>query len=496
MLINVEDYGLVGNGVFDNYPAIQALLARVITSEEPDTLIFQKNAVYYFLIPEDCEAAFLIDGAKHLTIEGNNTTFLLDGGFCFFNISNCEDIAVSGFNFKLAKPIYTISEILQVDFEKLSLVVRSHESLGITKTWTSPNPANFATPNLLDYGRKHIFFHTVKVLNASENLYELKVTEIDNYMEKLKWLDVVACSLITPIPNVGQVDSAAFLVKYTRDFRLENCNVWSASYFAFHMRYNEGSFIIRNVNIQPEPASHGLMVAWRDGFHIKDNRAKFIWENCSLGYLLDDIWNLSCSILTVRKIYGSTDFEMGCMEFGGEYPVKLLPGDELYLYNVNTGEFVGSTHIDNVIWQNKTGNRVTVTEPIENLVCDEVQVCVYSLANPGSEIRSCYADGTFRIRSETTVSDSKLRLFYSWIENEPPYEGPVPRNITFRNCQIKGLNDECMIMTLGTLVSLRKPVKPDFHAKNIMFENCNMNPKRIYIRTDDDEVRFINCKPK
>lgn len=490
----MKDCGLIGDGKSDNYPALQAVLQRVLRVGEPTILEFEREAVYYFNLPPDCTAIFRLDGIRHLVIHGDNTLLLLDNGFTFFDIRNCEDITIVGFNFKLFKPIYTVSEIMDVNFDKPSITVRSKESLGITGFWRHPGAANFGVPNLLNYGRKHVFYHSIDTLDADDHTYELYISRLDNYMEKLKFLDAVDYSFITPIPNVGQVESNAFVVTYTRNLRMENCNVWSASYFIFHMRYNDGTFLFRNVNIRPQPGSCDLMVAWRDGFHIKENRAKFIWEDCTMGGIFDDIWNLSCSILTVREVFSPSEFEMGCMEFQGEYPAQLLPGDELGLYDVESGALVGETRIRQVVMQDKTHNRVIVEDPLPLNKPGTVQVCVYSLANPGAEIRHCKIDGTFRFRGEVAVSDSDFRLFYSWIENEPPYEGPIPRNITFRRCRLKGLNDECKIMTLGTMASFSKPVKPHFYLQNIRFEDCDMEPGQFYIRSPLDDVRFIRCK--
>ncbi len=492
-IFRIADFGASGDGKTDCCPAVKSALSAIREYGGPAVLQFEPNGIYFFASVPENKPAVMIRNFGNLTLSGKNTTFVLGQVRTYVDIQHCHDIKVTGFNFKLFKPVYTLSEVVSVDHKKPALVIRSRDSLEIEGTWLDKSGANFGIPSLLQYGRKHIFYDSIETLDAAGHLYRLNVQKVDNYAEKLKFIEETHSDFITPMPNVGQINLSAFLTTYTTNLTLENCNLWSSSHFSFHMRYNEGVFRIRNTNIVPEPGSDGIMVGWRDGFHIKENRAKFIWEDCTLGGIFDDVWNISCSVLTVREVFGPKEFEMGCMEFGGEYPVELRVGDEIILYDVETGALVGDTHISRVVLQDKTQNRITVEDALPLNRPQAVLACVYSLSNPGAEIHGCKIYGTFRIRCEATIEDTDMDIVYSWVENEPPWEGPIPRNITFRRCRMHGINTESNIMTLGTVSSYSKPISPLYYTKNIVFEDCDMDPSKIFIRSSHDDVKFIRC---
>lgn len=114
---------------------------------------------------------------------------------------------------------------------------------------------------------------------------------------------------------------------------------------------------------------------------------------------------------------------------------RCAPGDRVTLYNEKTGRMVGRTTIKEVVTQSGADNHIIVEDPLpRNNV--NVSIAVDSVSQPGSIIRNCTVNGTLRFRSPVTVEDSTLNLMYAWIDNLPNIEGPVPRDIHFKNCRI------------------------------------------------------------
>lgn len=130
-----------------------------------------------------------------------------------------------------------------------------------------------------------------------------------------------------------------------------------------------------------------------------------------------------------------TEFKIYCQEFGGTYWMPLRAGDRMTLYNEKTGRMVGRTTIKEVVTQSGADNHIIVEDllPRNNV---NVSIAVDSVSQPGSIIRNCTVNGTLRFRSPVTVEDSTLNLMYAWIDNLPNIEGPVPRDIHFKNCRI------------------------------------------------------------
>jgi Pectate lyase superfamily protein/Right handed beta helix region len=118
---NVKNFGAVGDGKTDNYVAIHKAI-KAINSEQGGTLIFPKGvyyiAKYHSQDPnKDTIQDFIFKNCKNLTIEGNQSTLIVNGNFrrnldfaptnesfsrtvIPFYIENCSHVIIR--NFELA----------------------------------------------------------------------------------------------------------------------------------------------------------------------------------------------------------------------------------------------------------------------------------------------------------------------------------------------------------------------------------------------------------
>ena len=48
------------------------------------------------------------------------------------------------------------------------------------------------------------------------------------------------------------------------------------------MQHNEGTVTLRRVQVRPRPGSARITSSWRDGLHVKGNRAALLFEDCVL----------------------------------------------------------------------------------------------------------------------------------------------------------------------------------------------------------------------
>lgn len=487
-LIKVKDYGAKGDGKTDDYTAVTNALRAAQSLGRKVIVEFEANKTYLFSKQNAAKTAMSLLGAKDFTLRGNNTTISIENSYTFLNLNSCENVTVSGFNFKLSRLPYTLGDIQSVDKATKTAVIKTDNSLGITGSWYDLHGANFGLPYILDEGRLHMFITQVDVVDASKNTYKLYFNSDENIDNRLAMFEGAnKPRFLMPVPDVGQVDSSAFGIMSNHNVTLQNINVWSASHFVFHMRFNTGTINITNVNLTPEPGTPKAMVSWRDGFHMKENRAKITFDHCRMEGSFDDVFNSSASQMIVNKVYSPTKFNMVCQEFGGTYPAELQVGDRLSMYNLQTGELVGETTITKVVEQNGSINCVEVADPLPKNRKEQVAVAVRSLAQPGLTINNCYVDGTVRFRNDLISNNTTYRLTYSWVENEPPYEGPYPQNLVFRNCTLKGLKDEFTFMSLGSVTTSGVQAQ---YASQVRFYDCDVNPARIYIRPGSD-VQFV-----
>ena len=499
-VFHVKDYGAVGDGVADDYNAVKKALDEAIAYDGTKVVQFEKDATYLMATRPKNKNALDIQKAKNLTVQGENTTIVIDMDKrvnTYFNINESKNIKVKGFNLKTLKSVYAIADVNSIDRATRTIEFTTPDSLGIDATYYASIGDCFGLPYIgEDVNRMHLFFDEMEVVDASANRYRIQFRNEDNVDGKLEYMQRTGSQFLVPRPYWGQEEGSAFIVTNTENADLEDINLWSASTFNFHMRYNSGVVNLKNVNLTPEPGTDMAMVGWRDGFHLKDNRAQFIWDGCKLEKVFDDVFNISCTMMQVTEVISDTEFKMECPEFGGTYWLPMQAGDELTVYDEKTGAFIGRTTIKEVVNQKGKDNHIIVNDPLPGNAAG-VSVGLDSGVAPNSIIRNCEVIGTYRFRGPLLVENCQLKTMYAWLDNLPNIEGPVPRNIHFKNCEITkvhpadrkdsfGSSDYLMIIgnytTSGAMAQ--------FISTGIVFEDCEVNKDEIAFYPSC-EVQFI-----
>ncbi len=499
-VFNVKDYGAVGDGVTDDYNAVKKALDEAIAYDGSKVLQFEKDATYLMATRPKSKNAFEIQKASNLTIQGDNTTIVIDMDQrvnTYFNINECKNIKVKGFNLKTLKSVYAIADVNSIDRANRTIEFTTDRSLEIDSTYYPTNDACFGLPYIgEDLNRMHLFFDEMEVVDASANRYRIQFRNEDNADGKLEYMERTGSQFLVPRPYWGQEDGSAFIVTNTENADLEDINLWSASTFNFHMRYNSGVVNLKNVNLTPEPGTDMAMVGWRDGFHLKDNRAQFIWDGCKMEKVFDDVFNISCTMMRVTEVISDTEFKMECPEFDGTYWLPMQAGDELSVYDEKTGAYIGTTTIKEVVNQAGADNHIIVNDPLPGNAVG-VSVALDSAAAPNSIIRNCDVSGTYRFRAPLLVENCELKTMFAWIDNLPNIEGPFPHDIHFKNCKITKVHPAdrkdsfCSpdyLMVIGNYTT--SGAMAQFISTGIVFEDCEINKDEISFYRSC-EVQFI-----
>ena len=469
------------------------------------------------------QAIFYLKNYENLTLSGNNTTLLLDKSndlVHWFNIDNSKNINVEGFNLELSQPMYTLATVDNYKIYKTGdksdnkysghystpyIDITTPISLGITEEFVpgyaeSGASVAFGLPYTGDVNRSHIYINSIVPLDVSANKYRVYIRadkqsslagiitsyNYDQAHEKIAYMYENGLKFMIGIPGWGRYGaddgSGAVVVTNSTDLSLENINVFSSPTMVFHMRNNYGTFNIKNCNVTPKNEEDAL-AAWVDVFHVKENRCKFVIEDCLFEKAQDDIFNFSTSYLKVTEVVANNEFKMECPALGGNYWMPLRVGDTVTLLNEATGAFVGRTTIKEV----KTVNSkpwVVVNDTLSGL---EVGVAVYvdSLGQPNSVIKNCTIRGTYRFRTPLTVENCEIDQLYAWIDTYPGNEGPIPRNITFKDCTFNPIKpsteqisagyisyiSDTYMMQIGTRSSA---ANTEYKTENIQFINCKL----------------------
>lgn len=492
-VLKLEDFGGAGDGVTDNGEAISMALSAAKRAEGPTVIEFEKDAVYYFEKVPGERYIFAMEGMKDVTLRGDNTTISMNMNRLdrYANIERCENIRVEGFNFKTSESVYAIGTVLEANIDQLYIDVQSDRDLGITETYPMELADAFGRP-LTDYNRAHMFIDRIEVLDAAGLQYRICLKDMDQVQHKLQSMVRDNLQFLFPRPGWGETEAGgpgAFIVTNTTNLELENINLWSAGAFCFHMRYNDGTILVRNVNITPEPGTDMALSGWRDGFHLKNNPGQFTFENCTIEKNLDDAFNTGVTSLRITQVFSETEFEMSCGEFDGVYYGRMDAGDTLMIYDENNGGYVTTAVIKERV-ENPGSQlpRVILEEPVPDLMAG-LSVSPLDVGQPGMVIRNCYINGTYRFRTPLTCENTEFDTLFAWFDNIPDLEGPVAAHQHFTNCKFRlvaapdpagSFGVPGYMMEIGTVIRNPENNKNVFKVEDLVFDSCEIDPNLIY----------------
>jgi len=272
---------------------------------------------------------------------------------------------------------------------------------------------------------------------------------------------------LLPLHGGSHLVGAACTIMDSDGFRLANLRFYSHPEFGFDIRNNRGNMLFEGISLWPRDGDREQLVSWRDGFHIKDNTEPIVWDNCRIGPLGDDAFNLSCVYLEVVASDGRT---VRALPAEKGRTRALLPGDEFVAYDLATGRLIGE------------GRAAEVPESRDEVVFRSdrelpglrpgMQVAFYRFANPGFVVKNSYIEGTVRVRSSGSFENCRFNVFWVRVENEYFVEGPIPKDVTFRNCIFTTpYEKDAEIFHVGTM-GLNGLADCAYKCRNIRLENC------------------------
>ena len=508
-VLYVKDFGAKGDGITNDGPAIfQAMLALASRGENAK-LVFESNKTYYY--SDDGmggDIVFQLSNLKNVHILGDNTTIITEAPHRMIRTNNTVDCSVSGFNFDYGKrPYFVAKNATEIDTVAGTCVMEIGEGmaesyLGLTETGqtvTVKVNGNNGTPfGIIEssVGRYHMFLNKYELVGKDKiKIYFIKSASA--YTEA--WMPRLATQrLICPTPNVGHAVEHAFHFSTDTNLTVKDVKLYSSCKFAIALSNSEGRIVFDNLDIVPNPALEGTdeetdFTSWRDGWHLKENRSRVIWRNCEATGLQDDIFNVSSSVMWVKEVITRSRINMYWPETGGVFRAKLRKGDKMTIINSDTGEIIAETAVEAVVSQSGSDNIVILADSIDALPEGEnIKVLFEGLVAPDSLIRNCNFDGTYRFRGPITITGSTFVCKRMWLDvlTSNWLEAPIPRDILFKDCKI--LFEDASGKYVHASAYNSNLSENAYHIKNIVFEDCIVNPDCFEIGAGD-EVIFKNC---
>lgn len=459
----VEDFGAVGDGVTDDGAAIGRALRALLDDPFPGVreLRFCCERVYRIReTPAFCrgERLFTVDDAENVHINGCGCKLLFCGAAKLMSIRGCKNFRLSGMVIDYDPRPFILSTVTLADAENGVLELAADRDIGLTEPFDPPQWW-FTFPNRADI-RYHYFIRRMEPLGGRRYRLYIHENTADRVAEAAPGDRFL-------LPVIGGSHFAGSLCELLDNdgFTVENLRVFSAPEFGFDVRGNRGKCLFTGVALCPREDEEEQLVSWRDGFHVKDNTEPIVWENCHIGPLGDDAFNLSCVYLDVTAagdVIRAHPAEKGDTR-------ELRPGDEFVAYDMASGREIGRGRAAEIV-PSETDVAFVPDRPLPELR-PGMQIAFYRFADPGFLVKGCDISGTVRVRGSGTFEDCRFDVFWLRIENETFVEGPIPRDITFRRCTFTTpYAADAPIFHVGTQSTSGVPCA--YKCTNIRLEGC------------------------
>ena len=257
-----------------------------------------------------------------------------------------------------------------------------------------------------------------------------------------------------------------------------------------------GKILFKDVRLMPSEGSRNKLVSWRDGFHCKDHYEQCVFEDCQVGMLGDDVFNLATNYHRVFEAVSDTKFVLySCGK--GDTEITLNPGDTIGIIDMEEGYSLGRATVVSAVYDNGCPGKLTVCvdKPIKNAKKDHIVELIFNSTNPdGFLVKNCDLVGSIRIKAPATFENCRIKTSIVYISNEQYWEGPLPTNIHLRNCEI--------ISTYPGQAWLETPTIPSneeldsyYPDKNLaVFVNACSEKQLMGTKLKTEDISIENCK--
>ena len=432
----------------DDGPAIQRAVAALLKLPTPRVLRFEPGRTYRVLTSADTWLLRL-DGARGVTVEGRGSTFVLHPRCRFLHAVGATDLAVSGVSVDFDPLPFADGTVVAVDAGAGTLDVR------VAPGFVAPPPGGptgereqayfamlwHAGPHSL-IGEHYFLKDTLAGPPGSERTIRAVAAPGFGGWAGIR-PGVTRISL--PVRGIahrmeGHGASPVFVIEETTNARFADVELWSAPLFAVSVARNRGRLVFRRFNIRPKPGTGRLTSSWRDGFHVKANRASLLWEECILDGMNDDSFNTATHSSVVTAVDGASVrirqvFPLGFVPFD--------PGDRVCGFSVRLAELLPEMTVRGVREENRVDHSdpdrpapeltLTLDGPASGIVAGDILWNVSS-ANPDTTLRRCRITNSCRFQSPVTIENCDISAL-SWFYGDN-IEGPLPRRVVVRGSRL------------------------------------------------------------
>ena len=440
--LDLAAFGAVGDGVADDGPALVRATAALARQGGPVTLRCAAGRTYR--VASGSGWALRLDGLHQVTVEGGGSTLLLAGELRGIGIHQASAITVRGLRIDYATPSCVEGLVTAKDEARRSVDVQVAAGGALPPaggpTREGGEQAWFAM--LWDPGPyallgTHFPLDDLQPLPGGDGR-SLRAQAGGDF-HGFAAIVPGATRISLPVRGLAHRPGpgAVLEVDGSRDVLVEDVEIWSAPWFACRIQRNEGTVAMRRVMVRPRPGSGRLTSSWRDGVHVKGNRAALRFEDCVIEGTNDDAFNIATYVSRIESATGAV------LRVRQSYPldyVAMRVGDTLAGYATATGDAVGPARV--VAIEEQPG-RAADRAPAVILHLDHALagalpgdvVWAVEAADPDTRLTRCVLRNSCRFQAPVTL-DGCDAIGFLWFYGES-LEGPLPSGSLVRRCRLR-----------------------------------------------------------
>ena len=449
VILDATDFGLKADGKSDDGPVICRLI-QAAEKEKNATIRFPDRQEIYVSSGQE-RYVFRLDRISNLTIDGNDSTFLVHKDLRFLHATVCTNLTIKN---------------LQVDVTPLPIaeatILNVPDSQTLKVRLEHPEQASVLGGPTHEDGEQDFFgmlWLPGKVAMESDHYYVDGVTSDPEHQDVAyvrspnplpqsveRRIVPGETRISLPVPGIAHRYGPSSMCRIDRctDVDMRDVEVWSAPWFAFQIFRNDGDLTFRRVHIRPKPDSGRITSSWRDGFHVKGNKGKLLFDGCILEGMNDDAFNVSSHAWIVTECPAENQVRIHQI-----LPIQAMPpqnGGTLFALSPDGSrrlESVQINQIDGMPDDESIFSPGHVRPPELLLMLDKPvsgleKGCVVwdqSTSNPDVTIRNCTIKHSCRFQSPVTVEDCDVYALMWFYANE--VEGPLPSGSVVRGCTLR-----------------------------------------------------------
>jgi hypothetical protein len=410
-----------------------------------------------------------LNGLRDFILDGNGSTFVLDAQLRLLHLTGCTHATIRGFSLDFDPLPFADGTVIAKDPARRSIDVKVHPGFSLPPLGGPTHEREQAYFAMLWHqgpysllGEHYFVEDTREAYTESLKDRVVRVVATPGFHQFGRIIEGQT-RISLPVRGVahkvqGHGASPAVLIEENDSVCCEDMNIWSAPLFAVNVARNRGVCVFRRFNICPKPGTTRLTSSWRDGFHVKGNYARLLWEDCRLEGMNDDSFNIATHSSRIVEVLPSK-----AVRIRQSFPLGFVPfevGDTFVAYDVVGAKLLGKARVESGFAEEKVDQsnldrpapllRLTLDRSLDGMKSGDL-AWNQSSANPDTTLRRCKIFNSCRFQSPVILDDCDITAF-CWFYGDN-IEGPLPRDVVIRNCRLRvGRGNPEMVASFTSLI--------------------------------------------